>query len=440
MWSRAVAAARGFAWIARAYLLDRERRAALIAAAAPPPRISPPEVHPAQHVAPAPDPLPAAESPYSGLTPYSTSMLRLVREDRPPAVNLVLPEVDPGGIFAGVRTALEVGRLCARRDGAPLRLLLLKSIDADDRAQRLTAIRQRIAELGVEADVIACDVLERHPVGTADRWIATHWWTAHALDVAARSGLIDPTSVLYLVQDYEPGFVGWSTDSAVAASTYGAGFTALANSTPVARHLEHEGHGAPAAVFAPALDVAELEAAAARRRRSDRARIFFYARPSKPRNLFGLGVAALRLAIRRSAEQGVPIEIVTAGEPIGQHAIPGARFEDLGTLRREEYFAMLSRVDLGLTLQASPHPSHPPLELAVSGARAVVNDVDGQRGRLHPRITAAPASPDALADAIVTGARAVLADDAPSRYAPLAPLALGDDLPTALMHALAPRP
>lgn len=377
-------------------------------------------------------------SPYDGLTPFSTALMGLRIEPIPARVNLLLPEVDPGGIFAGVRTAVEIGRLAAAATGTRLRLLLLKPVSGDPalRAQHCAAIQARLVDLGVEADVVAPEDLAGTAFGTADRWIATHWWTAHAIDVLAREGGIDASRVLYLVQDYEPGFVGWSTDSAVAASTYHAGFTMLVNSTPVAAHLEREGHPAPAAVFAPNLDLAELRIAAERRSGADRVRVFFYARPSKPRNLFGLGATALRLMAARCEAEGIPVEIVTAGEPIAADAIPGIAHRDLGTLPREAYFELLAGIDVGLSLQGSPHPSHPPLDLAISGARAITNELDRARGRLHPMLAAVEPRPEVLAEALFEAAKATLAEGLRGFEAP-PDAVLGGDMAEAFAAAWA---
>ncbi len=48
------------------------------------------------------------------------------------------------------------------------------------------------------------DVLDE-TFGRDDVWIATHWKTAHPLDVAVTAGVVARDRVVYLVQDYEPG-------------------------------------------------------------------------------------------------------------------------------------------------------------------------------------------------------------------------------------------
>ena len=183
-------------------------------------------------------------------------------------------------------------------------------------------------------------------------------------------------------------------------------------------------------VIAPNLEHARLRAAAERRRAASVPRVFFYARPGKPRNLYGLGVAALREASVRLSRKRVPWQVMTAGEPHAAFELAGGQAPVvMGKMGWGEYFDALARIDVGLSLMHSPHPSHPPLELAVSGARAVTNGLDGYRDGLHPRITTAREDVLDLAEALVDAIEHA-ADEGPGPYTPLAPGVLGADLTT----------
>jgi hypothetical protein len=360
--------------------------------------------------------VPEAATAYRGLTPFSTRLAMVRTTGRSRTVNVVVPDVSEGAVFAGQRTALRAGMALGHELGLPVRVVLLDPTDPYRDPRSVADILQR--QLGAYPnglDVVPAVLLPETTAGAADVWCVTHWTTAHAADVAARAGLLDPARVVYLVQDYEPGFNPWSTYYALARATYHAGFHLLVNSTPLNAYLDrHEGvHAADTCVFAPALELDRLAAAAAARERSDRARLFLYARPSHPRNLYAIGVAALRLAVRRLVADGVAVDAVGAGEPHpAEQLAPGVTLRPLGRLVLDDYFALLSRVDVGVSLQHSPHPSHPPLDLAVSGARAVTNDFGGTRGALHPRLAAVDADPGALADALVTAARRALDEGA----------------------------
>jgi len=361
--------------------------------------------------------LSAAAAAYDGLTSSSLALAGLHTGRDARRVNLVLPDATPWHRFAGVDTALTVARELAVLLGCGTRIVETNVVTRSqrERSRASAALAARHPHPGPY--LVDRAAIRSTPFGDDDVWVATHWTTAHALQVAVRLGLIADNRVVYLIQDYEPGFSPWSTDHALATDTYAAGFLPLVNSTPVARVLTAEvGLEVPAEqVFAPALDLDRLAAVAARRTVARFPRVLFYARPSKPRNLFAFGRAALRnAALQLPAE----VELLAAGEPLG--GVADAALRSLGRLAWDDYFEVLAGVDVVVSLQLSAHPSHPPLEAAVSGALAVTNEFQGTRAGLHPRLAAVDLSLDALTQAIVDAVRR-----APSRDTTLTPLEVG---------------
>lgn len=361
---------------------------------------------------------PEAARPYAGLSGAALAMSALTCDaNAEPTVRLVLAELDPGRIFAGVHTALRVADGLAARIGLPLQVVLLsEAISAGRRDRLLDTIVERLGRDRSRTTVLTRDALATASAHPGDVWVATHWTTAHPLQVAARAGVIDPARVVYLVQDHEPGFTALSTDRVTASATYRAGFRLLVNSEPVAAVLRAaEGVVVDAAlVFAPDLPLDRLSTIAAQRPAVASERpvtVLFYGRPSKPRNLFPLGIAALRIAA-----QGLPgehVRWISAGEPHRPVDLGGGyRLESRGTLGWDDYFALLAESDVVLSLQASPHPSHPPLEAALSGAVAITNEVEGTRAQLHPRLRAVDVDPAALGSTIVNAIRAARGDTA----------------------------
>jgi hypothetical protein len=351
----------------------------------------------------APAPLAVSGGHYAWLNPVSASFLASSFTAGPRHLNLVLPEVTPGAVFAGVKTAIEVAAGLSDLSGLPVRLVLIRP-DLVASHALVTKIRDELRRVaGLEVEIIMSQDLPGFDFGRSDLWIATHWWTAHALDIACRSGLVSRERVIYLIQDYEAGFTPWSTDSALAAMTYGAGFTPIVNSSPLADYLESQGSVRVDRdrVFSPSFDLNQLQNAALHREPSDHVRVFFYGRPARPRNLFNLGLSALQSLASELSDRHLPFEIVMAGENGPNVELGAATVTNLGVLSRSDYFAVLSRVDVGLSLQYSPHPSHPPFDIAISGALAVTNDFGGSRNGLHPNLRAVAPDPDALAGALV---------------------------------------
>jgi len=343
---------------------------------------------------------------YKGLAPTSTALAALeIGSESPRRVSILVPSVAPGAVFAGIRTALAAACVMADRLGLPLRVVTfggpLKSAEAAVIDQMMRS------ELGYEgpqvvfAWVWATTALRASP---DEVWVATHWGTAHALDVAGKVGLIDPGRVVYLVQDHEPSFYASSSDSALAQSTYHAGFRLVVNSSPLAEALARRENLVieSSAVFRPELDETRLEEVAAAGRPSGPLVVGFYARPQKPRNAYAIGIAALKVAARRLEESGTEVVFRSMGDlhpPV--RLTPRTTLQSLGKLPWAGYFEELARTDVLLSLQMSPHPSHPPLDAVVGGGWAVTNDVDGSRATLSPRLLAVLADPGSLADAIV---------------------------------------
>lgn len=387
-------------------------------------------------------PVPASAEVYRDVAKQSLFLAGIRHGAAPPAVSLAIPAVQPDKIFAGIATALQAARLMALELDRPLRVVPFGKAAPEALA---ASIREFLSADGApvpQISVVPQPLLAHTTVSPEDVWVVTYWTTAHAAVVACRSGVLDPQRVVYLIQDYEPGFHPWSVPHALTRQTYHAGFHHLINSSSLARYLaEHEGSESDQGlVFAPHLEVDRLMEVATSRLVSPTVRVLFYARPGKPRNLYELGVAALRDASLRLEHEQIAWEAVTAGESHPDLVLPtGAVVPALGKLSWDGYFDQLSRTDVGLSLMHSPHPSHPPLEIAISGGLAVTNDLDGVRGNFHNRITAVDADPAELATALVEAIRQA-ASAGPQPYAPPADQALGRPLPEVVTELLSRLP
>ncbi|NMR28135.1 rhamnosyltransferase WsaF family glycosyltransferase [Crystallibacter degradans] len=324
-----------------------------------------------------------------------------------PFINVVLPELDPHAIFAGIKTGLEFAQGLAQEMKRPLRIIALdhgpKGAEKDEVIEYLVQEFAWPEEVTVEfasrREVISMQTHIR------DYWIATHWTTAHALDVASRLGTLDARRIVYLIQDYEPGFHPWSVEFAIARSTYRAGFHHVVNSSLLAAYLvgAEELRIENEMIFAPSVDLMRLQGAAEARTVKTSFQVLFYARPSKPRNLYDIGVAALRLASGQLSERAIDVTFVSAGEKHDDVQLSEAHsLRSLGKLSWDDYFRVMGCSDVVLSLQHSPHPSHPPLDAVISGARAVTNELGNTRSGIHPRLLVAEPTPEALSNQIIS--------------------------------------
>lgn len=366
-------------------------------------------------VVPAPAPVPAPPpDPFVDVSTMAADLLAGidVAPDRSGSqVVLLLQTFDPRLLFAGIRTAVLTSARLAAELAVPLRVVVIDPPDASpiecgDALRDLVAAEPGVEHVAADVHLWDSEAPDR-AFGRDDVWVATYWTTAYSLRRLAHAGRIDPARVVYLVQDFEPGFYSWGALFAKALSTYDAGFRMLVNSSSLAAYVTAQtSTDVPAErVFAPALDEMALNRAAGDWRPSEdgRIRVLFYARPGKPRNMYTTGIEALR-TWGRSLPPGGPGAIVHfAGEDMDTEPVdlgPAVEVVHEGKLSYDDYYRLLRQVDLGLALMLSPHPGHLALELPMAGIPTVTNAFSGYRERWVEGLVLADPEPDAVAAAL----------------------------------------
>jgi len=175
----------------------------------------------------------------------------------------------------------------------------------------------------------------------------------------------------YFIQDYEPLFYPGGSTYALAESTYRFGFRGLVN-TPGLLAAVNTRHGMNGISFIPAVDES-VYYPAKNKKKSNKVRIFFYARPNNPRNAFNLGILIIQSLI---IKYGSKIEIVTAGAKWDEkdYGLKGhiINFGLLGSL--EEVAELYRSCDIGFVYMLSKHPSYQPFEFMASGMATVTNN------------------------------------------------------------------
>ena len=352
---------------------------------------------------------PTADIP--AVSPRADALLGCRPGARAPRLRLVLHEFNDDRVFAGIRTALKAAVSLARTVDLPLTVMLLQE-PADRRSigSLVDWFRTEVSDQRF-VDNVRVMSIERDPdeeVHANDLWMLTYWTTAVAASQAVRAGVLDPRRAVYLVQDYEPGFFGWSDESAMAATTYRQGFHHVVNSRPLARYLADVGGVSvpPDQVFAPVVDVDLVERAAATWRPDPegRLRVLFYGRPRHPRNLFRIGLESLRLWIETLDDDRPLLRSAGADHPPYRIA-RDVQLEPLGKLSLEGYVEVLSRTDLTLALMFSPHPGHLSLEPPAAGIPTLTNRFGSYREAWLPTLYLADPDPQALAHALAEAAQ-----------------------------------
>ena len=216
-------------------------------------------------------------------------------------------------------------------------------------------------------------------LGPNDLFLATHWTTARQLQAVLPAMPI--RQFFYMLQEFEPGFYAWSSNFALAIETYGMDYWPIINQGLLAEFLLTQPFGRlalpetrrRAIVFEPAVD-AKLFCAGQGSRARSRRRLLFYARPTNTRNMFGMGLLALRQAA--ALPEFANWEFLSIG---GRGSTPDLPLSNGHVLKQAPwmdyngYGTMLREADVLLCPMLSPHTSYPVVEMAATGGLAVTN-------------------------------------------------------------------
>lgn len=303
-----------------------------------------------------------------------------VQADRP-TLNILQPILSSVSMTGGPNTIITVAFHVAR-EGIPVRIITTR--DATDPAwfeRHMLAVTGATAYPPSLSVAFAGNAADPLPIGPRDIFLATHWTTAQQIKPLLPQ--MDVRQFFYLIQDFEPGFHAWSSNYALALETYDLDFVPVINERLLFDFLHGQSIGRfaepafaeRALVFEPAID-ARVFHPAEQRDPGRPKRLLFYARPTNARNMFGIGLNALRQAVANGAFAGDPWEFLAIG---GRGSLPelplggGAMLRPAPWQDYNGYARQLRDADILLCPMLSPHTSYPVLEMAASGGLAVTN-------------------------------------------------------------------
>ena len=286
-----------------------------------------------------------------------------------PRVTIVTDSISPSSLFGGVGTSLILGAMLARRLQADLRIVT-RTEPPDASAVGHVLDRNGVAFAGrLETLYVPRSGEVELPLSTADLFLSTSWWTTReALSVAAAD------RVVALVQEDERMFYEFGYKRLLCQETLAIpGLTTVVNTRLLFDHLTSDHSLAMRAEDAFWFEPA-FPAKYGRPGRTGRRKLFFYARPNHPRNLFWRGVEALDCAIMEGAFPAKDWQICFVGKDV-----PPMRFANgvepvlLKPMAWGEYQQFVASVDAGFVLMDTPHPSYPPLDVAAAGGAVLTN-------------------------------------------------------------------
>ena len=288
-----------------------------------------------------------------------------------PRVTVVTDSINAGSLYGGVGTALILGVLLAQRLDAGLRLVT-RTEAADDPGRISGVLTANGVAWGGNVELLHAppgpggrDI----PVGPGDIFLTTSWWSTWATRRA-----VDPTRIAYLLQEDERGFYPLGDDHLRCTETMGdPGLLYLVNCQLLLAHLAAEGLAPGGVGFEPACPSSTFHVEE-QGEWDTRRNFFFYARPHNPRNLYWRGLEAIGAAIEQRVLDPQRWAFHFVGKGAHDLVLPGGvRPQVIRELAWTDYASLVRRMDLGLSLMSTPHPSYPPLDLASSGAVVVTN-------------------------------------------------------------------
>jgi len=388
-------------------------------------------------------PKPYLESKYPGITkPVGIANVQVLENKlTPPPVDFepggpkrmsfLLPTLDSEIMFGGYAAVLEWMRRFSAA-GYAIRILICDDSRFNEELARYQlGRREGCADLAQDMEIRnVTRKQERVPVRRNDRFFAYSTWTA--LWAAEFARHTDQRNIAFLIQEYEAVFHAHDSFRAVVESAYRLPHIPIFNSRALADYfrdqqlgvfMKREAGAEPAWFsFEHALvrvERPDLEQLAARTTR----RLLFYARPEAhaARNLFEIGILALRKALRKGV-----FDPRWTFHGIGALAQQDAVELDTGVplilmpkTDAAAYGRMLGEHDIGLSLMMAPHPSLLPYEMAAAGLVVVTNRYDYRDDRYYAAISQNIISADPDIDSLTDALRVAvcMADDAPERIA-----------------------
>lgn len=316
------------------------------------------------------------------INPYYFRLIK--REKR--RINIFLPSINPEHVFGGISTALKFYEKVAAQCGYDRRIILVDAVPSPEAVKEYEQEYTFVSpDEESEASAQVVSYSGRKPAGIAvseqDYFIFTGWWTAHCAHEAfaflEKESGVKPNPLLYLIQDYEPGFYPWSTKYLLADATYKSDYRQIAifNTTLLQEYFHKNDYTFfKEYAFEPVLNASLKERLyQIKNSITKKKQILIYGRPGTDRNAFSLIVEALK--------QWAPLQfdasewkLLSAGElhaPI--EIVNGMTLESVGKLSIDGYADVLQESYAGISLMASPHPSYPPLEMSVFGVKVITN-------------------------------------------------------------------
>lgn len=287
-------------------------------------------------------------------------------------INLITDSINSGSLFGGVATSMILATLISDKWNCDIRIITRNESAQKQNFQKVLRANNIKEPENAEFVFVNCmDNNSELSVGDDEYYLTTSWWTTHSIIQS-----VDNSRVLYLIQEDERKFYPFGDELFLCSQLlHDNNIKFIVNSQLLYNYFLSEGFenfknqgiwfepSFPKSIFYYDTDI-----------KREKKNFFFYARPSNTRNLFYLGVRVINKALETGILDPDNWTINFVGKDMKSMSFFDTIIPNVyQNLPWDEYANIVRKMDLGLSLMFTPHPSYPPLDLAASGAIAVTN-------------------------------------------------------------------
>jgi hypothetical protein len=309
-----------------------------------------------------------------GLQPENSLVIRV--RPIPQRINIITDSINRDTLFGGVATSIILGNELAKRIGADLRIVTRMSVSSLRPVKDLLSTLEISSARKIECEFISIDSCDMLEVSERDLFLTTSWWTTRDALLG-----VPPEKIVYLLQEDERIFYSSGVDYLAAQETINKkNLRIVVNTDSLKQHLIKSGLINlidTSTSFEPSFRY--MQNLPKGPKIQGKRNLFFYARPGHSRNLFPLGVDVIEKLIQLEYLDPDKWEINFVGYNQNRFTFSSG----LAALVHppqgiSEYRKLIHKMDLGLSLMASPHPSYPVFDLAAAGKIVVTNNFNGK--------------------------------------------------------------
>ena len=309
---------------------------------------------------------------------HNIKPLRVIfNENKERGCVLVTDSLGKESLFGGVATAIIVAVTICKTYKLPLTIITRSKVarhaDVIDLYKFFNISFDGDIKLYFDDGTENASLIEVHP---DDIFMATSWWSAYSIRKT-----FPYKKFFYLAQEVETFFYPHG-DQHYLCSTINndENIYFIINHYLLYEYCNEKNvFRGEKIYFSPAFSKYYSMGALSKKNRKKR--IFFYARPNNPRNLFSVGLDRIDAAVRLGIIDTNEWDIYFAGSQFNHDIILSNGYKVLqkGVLSLEEYRDFLSETDLAISLMYTPHPSYPPYDALLSGCVVLTNCCENKR-------------------------------------------------------------